>query len=350
LRRTLKALPWLCAALPWIALTPAPVRAQSVADLFKRVRESVVVIRPAETEPAPKSPQQLTMGSVGSGVLVDSKGLILTAAHVVESAQTILVEFSDGTSVPARIVASAPVADLALLQVDKVPPKITPAVVGDSDGVEVGDQIFIVGAPLGFSSTLTVGHVSGRRDSEDALGQFERAELLQTDAVINLGNSGGPMFSMRGEVVGIVTHMISHTGSFEGLGFAVCSETAKRLLLRHRSPWIGVEGTLLKGEGARFFNLPQEMGVLVQRVSPNSPAATMGMKGGTVDAVIDGEPIRLGGDIILAYDGVPMTQANLERIRALLENLQPEKLHTISVLRGGRILELDFVLPKSGGE
>lgn len=347
MRRFDRAPHWISASLLLACLPLVQVHAQTVRELFSRVKDSVVVIRTTEVQVTPKAEQPLSAGNVGSGVLIDTKGLVLTAAHVIQTAESIMVEFSDGTSVPAKILGSAPMADVALLKVEKTPPKIPAAVVGDSDGVDVGDQIFIVGAPLGYSYTLTVGHISGRRDSEDALGQLEKAELLQTDAVINPGNSGGPMFSMKGEVVGIVSHMITRTGGFEGLGFAVCSETAKRLLLRRRSPWIGVEGMLLKGDDARLFNLPQDMGVLVQRVAPHSPAASMGIRGGTMDAVIDGEPMRLGGDVILAYDGIPLAQENMDRIHERLETLQPGRLYTVSVLRGGKVLELNFVLPET---
>ena len=170
------------------------------------------------------------------------------------------------------MLSSEPAADLAVLQLEKKPASAQVAVVGDSDRVEVGDEIFIVGAPLGITYSLTVGHISARRQTDDLFGGFLPTEQFQTDAVINEGNSGGPMFNMDGEVIGVVSYMISQSGGFEGLGFVITSNMATRLLLEERRLWSGFQGRVLRGDLARIFNLPQESGGLVEIVADRSIA------------------------------------------------------------------------------
>jgi S1-C subfamily serine protease len=205
----------------------------------------------------------------------------------------------------------------------------------------VGDQIFIVGAPLGISYTLTVGHISARRVTDNLFGGLLSAEMFQTDAAINVGNSGGPMFSMSGEVIGIVSHMITQSGSYEGLGFAMTSNLARELLLQSRSVWSGLEGYTLTRELAGIFNLPQDTGILVQRVAQGSPASRMGLQPGFVQAEIEGQPLILGGDIILQVDNIRLSDPDaMERIRSLLSTLSPGIEIELTVLRSGKRITL----------
>ena len=244
------------------------------------------------------------------------------------------------------MVASEPQADVALLRLEAVPSGMQVATLSNSDTVEVGDQIFIVGAPYGIGHTLTVGHVSARHKPNTIYSGMSLAEFLQTDAAINQGNSGGPMFNLRGDVVGIVSHIISKSGGFEGLGFVVTSNMARRLLLERRSFWSGVDGYVLTGELARVFNLPQPVGLLVQRVAQRSPAAEAGLQGGTIRATIGGETLTVGGDVILEVQGLPVTGRNsYEAIQERLSRLHPGVPITITVLRDGRRVELIGRLP-----
>jgi S1-C subfamily serine protease len=237
-----------------------------------------------------------------------------------------------------------PAADLAVLRLKKPPKAAVAARLGDSDRVRVGDQIFIIGAPQGMTHTLTVGHISARRTTDAMYGGLYNAEMLQTDAAINVGNSGGPMFNMAGEVVGIVSHMISESGGYEGLGFVMTSNMARELLLGSRTIWTGLEGHRVDGELARILNLPQGVGILVQRVAEGSPAHRMGLQPGTVKAEIDGQPIVLGGDIILEIQGLRLDDPEaIERIKALLRTLSPGEEIKVTVLRGGRRMELATV-------
>jgi serine protease Do len=319
---------------------------ETVAEVYKRVADSVVVIRTVERA-APDRPGAMSTpeSDLGSGVLVD-KDRVLTAAHVVQVAESILVEVSSDETLAARVIASDTSADLALIQLERAPMKGSIATLGDSDGLAIGDEVFIVGAPLGMSRTLSVGHVSGRRKAHNSYGGFAEADLLQTDASINPGNSGGPMFDMNGRVVGIVSHIIFGEAGAGGLGFVATSNLAKDLLLSGKRTWSGMEGYLLDGEMARVFQLPQSRGLLIQRIALGSPAAKLGLQPGNRKATIGTDEFLVGGDVILEVLGISFADSDAwPRIRAALSSLAPGKPLSAIVLRGGRRLELEWTPP-----
>jgi S1-C subfamily serine protease len=325
-----------------------PANAQSIPDTFDRVRDAVVLVETRQQELAPQGPgQMLTVDGIGSGVLVDRLGIILTAAHVIQAAEAIEVTFRNGDKYNATVMASEPNADVAALKLEKPIAGATVAKLGDSDQVRVGEEIFIVGAPLGITYSLSVGHIGARRQADQVWGGLSAAEIFQTDAVINRGNSGGPMFNLKGEVIGIVSNMVSGTGGWEGLGFVVTSNVARQLVLEQRTMWTGMEGFLLQGKLAKAFNLPQSHGILVQRVAPDSPASRIGLKAGVVRASIDEREIILGGDIILKVLGMEVKPENQKRIRSMLASLVPGERVTVTVLRGGEVVELQSVMPTS---
>lgn len=323
---------------------PAPAGAQVVGDVFRRVSPSVVVIRSRGRDVAESG--LVRFGEVGSGVLISADGKVMTAAHVVQAMDEINVEFIGGETVPARVVASEPAADLSLLQLDRVPAGVKVARLANSSAVRVGDQVLVVGAPYGLSYSLSVGYVSARWAPNTVYRAFPLAEFLQTDATINTGNSGGPMFNLAGEVVGIVSHNISKGGGSEGLGFVVTINTARELLLARRSIWSGLEGHTLSGELAAIFNLPQPEGFLVKTVAKGSPAEGAGIRGGNRTAVIDGQTLVVGGDILLAVDGIPTGNlADYQRMRDHMQKLAPGATITVTVLRAGRVLNLTGKAP-----
>jgi S1-C subfamily serine protease len=332
----------LAAAVLGPAAAIAGPDAPAIPEVFRRVKPSVVVLETTGRALGRTGDRQMaTVGGLGSGVLVDTSGVILTAAHVVQAAEEIRVHFADGTVKTAHVRASEPAADVAAIQLDEPPAPGTPAPLGDSDRVEVGDAIFIVGAPLGISYTLTFGHVSARRRGSQIWGAFSTAELLQTDAVINQGNSGGPMFNTDGEVIGIVSSMISRSGGFEGLGFVVTSNLARELVLDRRARWTGLEGYVLQGTLAQIFNLPQPLGLLVQRVAAGSPAARLGLRPGTMRLQIQGEEILIGGDVVLGVQGVMLTDPqSVPKVRSLVNAIGPGGDITVTVLRDGRRVDL----------
>lgn len=324
-------------------LVPA-AQAQTIGQVFRQVKGSVVTIRTSERETGREG--ETSVPGVGSGVLISRDGKVMTAAHVVQTADEITVEFAAGEAVRAKVVGSEPQADVALIQLERVPANATVAPLGNSDRVEVGDQVFVVGAPYGISHTLTVGYVSARHRPNTVYSALALAEFLQTDAAINQGNSGGPMFSMKGEVVGIVSHIISKSGGFEGLGFVVTSNMAKRLLFERRSFWTGVSGVFLSGELARALNLPQAAGVLVERVAARSPAAQIGLRGGTLPATIENRKLMLGGDVILEVVGVPVQDlVTYQQMQERMAQLRAGDEVTVRVLRDGRVVELKATLP-----
>jgi len=326
-----------------VALAP-PARAQSVTEVYKKVKDSVVVIQTSErgSSTRPGIVPALQKG-MGSGVLVDTDR-VLTAAHVVQVAESIIVQLPGGEAMSASVIASEPSADLALLKLERVPMAPVVAALGDSDAVEVGDQVLVVGAPLGMSHSLSVGYISARRTANNMFGGFSNAELLQTDAVVNPGNSGGPMFDMNGHVVGIVSHLIFGETGAGGLGFVVTSNMAKELLLSGKGTWTGVEGYLLDGELARIFQLPQARGNLVQRIAKDSPAAKIGLQAGNREATIGGETFLVGGDVILSVQGIGLAEPGAAgRIREAMAAFTPGKPVTVVVLRGGRLIELEWI-------
>jgi S1-C subfamily serine protease len=331
-----------------VLVSPSVAAAEeTIAKMFQRLDDAVLIIRTNHKEVVVGPQKQLTsLPGLGSGVLVSADGKVMTAAHLVQTADEIVAEFLTGEVVKASVVTSDPAADLALLQLEKVPAKATVAPIGDSDDAAIGDQIFIIGAPLGLGHTLTVGHISARHKPPTMYG-VARAEFFQTDAAINQGNSGGPMFNMKGEVIGIVSHIISKSGGFEGLGFVVTSQMARSLLMEKNRFWSGVEGYLLSGDLARVFNLPQPAGVLVQRVSARSPAARIGLRPGTMTAVIEGQPFIVGGDIVLEVQGVPVITdgAFYTVIRDRLGQLRSGDVVKVTVLRAGEKKELSMQLP-----
>jgi serine protease Do len=315
---------------------------QSVSQVYRDVRDAVVVIYTAGRRLADRTSGELVgIGGLGSGVLINDDGDVLTAAHVVQTADQVMVEFPSGERILATVVASEPAADLAMVRLDQRPTGVVPVPLGDSDMAEIGDEVFVVGAPLGASNTLTVGYLSARRQPMRTVGNFFRAELLQTDAAINQGNSGGPLFNMRGEVIGIVSHILSTTGGFQGLGFAVSSNTVRETVLSGTQIWSGVEVMALTDELSAIFNVPGGGGVLVQHVAKGSLGEKLGLRGGTIAGTLGDDEVTLGGDIVLSVLGVRLTGIDsYEQMRAAINRLRAGDMFTVQVLRAGTTRDL----------
>ncbi len=318
-------------------------KGQQLRDAFRKVDQAVVVIRTEEKELSP-IPQggMVSSNGLGSGVLISNDGKILTAAHLVEAANVTVVEFSNGELIPARVLGAVRNADVALLQLEHAPARIVVAPLGDSDKVEVGDEVFVVGAPYGLSHTLTAGHISARHSPDNRISDTALTQFLQTDAAINQGNSGGPMFNVNGEVIGIITNILSRSGGSEGLGFAATSKMARQLLLDQKPFWSGVEGFLLTGDLAKALNVPHPAGLLVQRVADGSPASRAGILAGSMRANIAGEDLLLGGDIVLEVNGLAYEENNdcYSKIYASLTRLKVGDSIAIKVFRQGQVVRL----------
>ena len=326
----------------WIN-TVSEANANPLADVFERVSPSVVVILVSSHAPSKKDPKELVFEKgLGSGVVISKDGLIMTAAHVVQVADEVSVMFSDGHKETAKVLNTNIATDVALIKMDKVSKKLVVAEMGDSDSVRIGEDVFVIGAPYGMEYTLTVGHISGRRTTKEVSSQLVPIEFLQTDAAVNQGNSGGPMFNMNGEIIGIVSHSLSQSGGFEGLGFASSINTAKEMLLKRKSFWSGVEFALLTGDLAKALNVPQNAGLLIQVVAVGSPGYKMGLKAGKIPVRIGENEVFIGGDIVFEIMGRTVSEdvESLLKIQRLISDLAPGGTIKIKVLRGGNVIEL----------
>jgi serine protease Do len=316
-----------------------PAHAQNLNDVFRKANPSVVVIRARGRDVSTTGVTRFS--ETGSGVLVSADGKVMTAAHVVNAMDEITVEALGGERVSARVIASEPAADLSLLKIERVPQGAQPATMADSSMARVGDQVMVIGAPYGLSHSMSAGWLSARWPPNTVYKSMPLAEFFQTTATINTGNSGGPMFNMAGEVIGIVSHNISKSGGSEGLGFVVTINTAKKLLLEKQSFWTGIDGIMLTGDLAAIFNVPEPAAFLVKTVAKGSSGWDMGLLGGDKIATIGGQQIPVGGDIILAVDGVSVgSDDNVEKIRNRLAAEPSGTPFKMKVLRAGKVIEL----------
>lgn len=239
----------------------------------------------------PNAPQ----ASLGSGFIIDGKkGLIVTNNHVIRDADKVRVTMHDDTTLEATVIGADEKTDLAVLKI--TPKKPLPAVAfGNSDKMRVGDWILAIGNPFGLGGTVTSGIISARQRDINA-GPYD--DFIQTDASINRGNSGGPMFNLQGEVIGINTAIFSPSGGSVGIGFAIPSNLAKPVLDqiikygRTRRGWIGVRIQTVSEEIAQSLGLPKTEGALVASVTPKSPAAKAGLQAGDVILTFNGQSIN----------------------------------------------------------
>jgi len=329
-----------------LVLAAAPAAgAQDLGELFRNINASVVVVRGKGRE-VTAARGVSTFNETGSGVLISADGKVITAAHVVHAMDDISVVFPGGETVSARVVASEPAAaDLSLLQLDRVPPGATVSPMADSNTVRAGDGIVVVGAPYRLPHSVSVGSISARWAPNTAYPAMPLAEFLQTDATIDAGNSGGPMFNMRGEVIGIVNDNISRGQGRTRPGLVVTSNTAKQLLFEKRSLWSGVEGIVLSDQLADLLNLPPRAnGYMVKTVAKGSSADQIGLRGSTETKNISGQTVPLG-DIILSVEGISPAPANLGKIRDVMGRLAPGTPFRVTILREGRVLELTGQIP-----
>ena len=324
------------------AFAPAAHAQKPLDDIFREVSPTVVVVRAKGRDVGAGGITRFT--ETGSGVLISESGRVMTAAHVVNGMDEITVEGIAGEVVRAKIISSVAAADVSILQLERVTKAMRVARVGDSNTVRVGQQVMVVGAPYGLAYSMSVGWISARWPANTIFPAMPLAEFFQTTATINTGNSGGPMFNMAGEVIGIVSHNISKSGGSDGLGFVVTINSAQKLLVEGKTFWSALQGMILTGRLATIFNVPAPAGFLVKTVAQGSTAWTMGLLGSDGVVTVGGQDIAVGGDIILSVDGIPVvSEDNIEKIRDKLAAVPRGTPFKMNVLRDGRVIDLTGV-------
>lgn len=285
----------------------------------------------------------------GSGFIIDKDGHILTNYHVVADARSVEVTLHNRRKYHATVVGTDPSHDLAVIQINA--PDLTPAVLGDSKHLEVGQKVYAIGNPFGLSGTLTTGIVSSIRPVREPNGPIID-EAIQTDAAINPGNSGGPLLSWHGEVIGINTMILSSVGQSAGIGFAIPINTAKAVLGdlvtlgRVRRPALGIQTIPITPELADQMGLAADYGLLIVNVISGGPAEHAGLKGGSERAYLGNYPIKLGGDLVVAIDGQDIQdQQDLSHV---MNNHRAGDTVTVTVYRGKTKMDIKVTLGEAG--
>jgi len=281
----------------------------------------------------------------GSGFIYSKDGFIVTNYHVIAEADEVEVTLSDGTTTEAEPVGVDPYSDLAVIRVDLKLGDLKPVLIADSSSLRVGDSVLAVGNPYGLSGSMTQGIVSQLDRTLRTDYGYLIVGVVQTDAAINPGNSGGPLLNMRGEVVGVNSAIVSQTGEFSGVGFAIPSNLMVKVvsfLIRERRythPWLGLAGVDVTPAIAKVMGLSNARGFLVTYVTQESPAKKAGLKAGNRSVIVDGEKINVGGDVIVGVDGV--TVRRLEDILVHIEyNRRPHDFVTLNIIRDGEAMSI----------
>ncbi len=336
-------------------------KTQTLSELFKNVEKSVVQISSED-----ETTSELLGARLGSGFVYDTNGHVITNNHVTAGGKNLHITFSDGTIYTGKVVGSDPHSDLAVLLIDDVPKtKLFPLKLGNSSNLIVGETVAAVGNPFGLSGSLTEGIVSGLGrllpstpvpstpenifGTDSRVASFSIPDIIQTDAAINPGNSGGPLLNLNGEVIGINSAIFSNTGVYAGVGFAIPSNTLKKVIPElmkngsYQHPWLGITGVDVTPDIAQKMNLTEARGFLVIDVNSNGPADKAGIRGGDKIDTIEGREVELGGDIILAIDGNPVRKiddilSHLEREKSVGDNI------SLTIIRDGTVQEKTTLL------
>ncbi|MEM1965485.1 MAG: trypsin-like peptidase domain-containing protein [Candidatus Caldarchaeum sp.] len=311
-------------------------RVSNYTAIYEMVKDSVVMIRVLGQ-----------VGSaVGSGFVYDTEGHIVTNNHVVGGGRVFRVVFSDGSMFTAKVVGTDVDSDLAVLKIENPPQGLKPLKLGDSSALKIGEEVIAIGNPFGLEGTLTTGVVSQKGRLLPTGRGFSIPGVIQTDAAINPGNSGGPLLNLRGEVVGVNT-AIEPSGV--GIGYAVPSSIVARVVPEliqkgsYKRSWMGISATTLDMDIAAAMGAKVQKGVLIVDVTANGPAHKAGLRGGDRNVVVNGVPVRVGGDIITAVDGTPVNSMD-DFLLYMEEKTSPGQTITLTIFRGGETLNIQVTL------
>ena len=346
---------WLIACLaltvwmgtPW-NLAAALVTSEEVNSVrvYKKMANATVLI--ASTYVSAHHITQASGKGLGSGVLIDEQGSIVTNAHVVDGAAKIMVTLHDGTRLPAELIGSDPQSDVALLHVTLPHGQYAPAQLGDSDKLEIGQKVLAIGHPFGLGYAFSTGIVSGFGKVLEPKQEVFQERVIQTTTPMNLGNSGGPLVDSEDRVVGINSAVLMGA---QNIGFAIPINTVKSIVSELRTngrvirPWLGIKGKFVTDEVRNLIALPLVSGLLILDVEDGSPAETIGLRAGDLDVTIEGEPWILGGDILVEVNGQDVKSSEqYAKVLGQLKAKQPIEItlsrdgvrHTMSVTLGER--------------
>jgi len=308
-----------------VAEVPVSATDLSVQELVKRESPAVVLI----------SNETSRGGSLGSGFLIDTAGHIITNAHVMDGATKTTVTFQDGTEKRGTVLGVDTSTDVAVLKIDQVPAGVTPVSLGKSGSLTVGQDVVAIGNPYGYSGTATTGIVSALKRTIASPSDFPIQNAIQTDAAINQGNSGGPLFDRAGRVIGINSQIASENGGNVGIGFAVPIDTVRPIVNsiiasgKAQHAWIGIQGGELTPALAQKLGLGTRRGVLVLSLYPRGPAKKGGLKA-TGNATAS---VPTGADLIVAINGTPV--ADMADVAEAVASRKVGDQITVTILRNG---------------
>ena len=340
--------PVLDVVAPPTPAAPLPGIQQNLVDVYALANTAVVsILVSAGTDKA----------SEGSGFLYDSSGHIITNEHVVRTAQSIEVSFSSGEKVAGRLVGSDANSDLAVIVVERIPAGVVALRLGDSDRVQVGQQVVAIGNPFGLRGTMSLGIVSGMGrmltgsptdPSVAPIGNYTMPDIIQTDAAINPGNSGGPLLNLAGEVIGVNKAIYSDSGTNSGVGFAIGANVVRRVVTaliltgKYEYPYLGIMGQdVYSMAELQALGIAAQPGVYVVSVLPDGPTAAAGLRGGSIPTAFGA--LQGGGDVITAVDGLPVLQFS-DLLSYLAKNTKVGQTVRLTVWRGGTLLQIDVRL------
>jgi S1-C subfamily serine protease len=320
-----------------------------IADIYANARGGVVQVLATSVVSDNPFFGSRERQALGSGFVIDKSGHVVTNYHVVQDASKVEVSFSANDEMPATIVGTDPSTDIAVLKIRGAQNHaLTPLDLGSSSGVKVGDAVVAIGNPFGLERTVTAGIVSAVQREIRAPNGFAIDQVIQTDAAINHGNSGGPLLNADGRVIGVNSQIETESGGNVGIGFAVPIDTVKEAvsqLLQHgrvEHAYLGIEMATITDELADNVRLPADSGVLIQAVRPNSPAAQAGLRGGSTQVVVDGDSYLVGGDVISMADGEVIESA--EELRSVVTARKPGDELALEIHRADETTEVTVKL------
>ena len=332
----------------------------SIRDIYKLDAPGVVQVTTTQKVKLPQTdwfgnpfglPDTEVQRSLGSGFVMDKAGYIITNYHVIGDAKDVHVSFSNSDSMTAEVIGKDPATDVALLKVRASSRALKALRLGDSDGIQVGDQVAAIGNPLGYDRSITLGIISALHRSLMSPQGTPIDRVIQTDAALNHGNSGGPLLNAEGEVIGVSSAISTGDTGAQGnigIGFAIPINTVKDVVAELKTqghvdhPSLGVVTRPVTSSMARIFSLPVNRGLLVESVAPGSGAERAGLHGGTDQVVVEGESYQLGGDVITKADG--MNVSTVERLREIVAAHKPGESVSLEFFRKAEKLSADVKL------